>query len=141
MNYIDADRLRAEIRRRIEWLNTATGDFAEGRRAEMRSLYDFIDSLQEEQLIKPELKEEKIECSPVIKEFISKFFEVGRAYNFGFGPKDFLQEQSEVDLEKEYKEYVEDDPVFSKLTNRNVGLAIARHFYELGLNARKEENK
>ena len=47
--------------------------------------------------------------------------------------------QPELDLKKEYKEYVEDDPVFSVLTNRNVGLAIARHFYELGLNARKEE--
>ena len=45
---------------------------------------------------------------------------------------DFQQEQPEVDLEKEYKEYVEDDPVFSILTNRNVGFAIACHFYELG---------
>lgn len=45
----------------------------------------------------------------------------------------------ELFLKKEYKEYVEDDPVFSKLTSRNVGLAIARHFYELGLNERKEE--
>jgi len=42
------------------------------------------------------------------------------------------EEQMEVNLEKEYKEYVDDDPVFSKLTNRNVGMAIARHFYELG---------
>ena len=49
---------------------------------------------------------------------------------------DFQQEQPEVDLENEYKEYVEDDPVFSKLTNRNVGLAIARHFYELGKNSK-----
>jgi len=47
------------------------------------------------------------------------------------------QEQTEVDLKKEYKEYVENDPVFSKLTNRNVGLAIAHHFYELKFNARK----
>ena len=47
--------------------------------------------------------------------------------------------EPEVDLKKEYKEYVEDDPVFSILTNRNVGLAIARYFYELGLKARKEE--
>ena len=46
------------------------------------------------------------------------------------------QEQPEVNLENEYKEYVEDDPVVSKLTNRNVGLAIARHFYELGKNSR-----
>ena len=43
-------------------------------------------------------------------------------------------ERPEVDLEKEYKEYVEDDPVFSILTNRNVGLAIARHFYNIGKN-------
>lgn len=42
------------------------------------------------------------------------------------------QEQQEVDLEKEYKEYVQDDPVFSKLTNRYVGISIAKHFYELG---------
>lgn len=53
--------------------------------------------------------------------------------------KDFQQEQPEVDLEKEYKEYVEDDVVYSKLCNRNVGLSIARHFYELGLKERKEE--
>jgi len=46
--YIDADKLKAEIKRRIEWLSTATTDFAEGRRVEMRSLYDFIDSLQQE---------------------------------------------------------------------------------------------
>lgn len=49
------------------------------------------------------------------------------------------QEQPKVDLEKEYKEYVEDDLVFSILVNRNVGLTIARHFYELGLNVIKEK--
>lgn len=48
------------------------------------------------------------------------------------------QEQPEVNLEKEYKEYVEDDPVYSKLVNGIVGKSIAHHFYELGLNARKE---
>ena len=48
------------------------------------------------------------------------------------------QEQPEMDWEKEYKEYVEDDPVYSKLVNGIVGKSIARHFYELGLNARKE---
>ena len=35
-------------------------------------------------------------------------------------------------LEEEYKDYVENDPVYSKLVNRNAGLGIARHFYELG---------
>ena len=44
------------------------------------------------------------------------------------------QEQPEVDLEKEYTEFVELDPVYSKLVNGIVGRSIARHFYELGLN-------
>ena len=47
-------------------------------------------------------------------------------------------EQPEVDLEKEYTEFVESDPVYSKLVNSIVGKSIARHFYELGLNARKK---
>ncbi len=49
-----------------------------------------------------------------------------------------LKEQSEVDLEKEYTEFVVADPVYSKLVNGIVGKAIARHFYELG-KARGEE--
>lgn len=56
------------------------------------------------------------------------------------GIKGNLEEiPSNVDLEGEYKEYVEDDPVYSKLVNGIVGKSIARHFYELGLKARKEE--
>ena len=51
------------------------------------------------------------------------------------------QEQPEADLEKEYERFVASDPVYSKLTNGIVGKAIARHFYELGLNARKEDTK
>lgn len=49
------------------------------------------------------------------------------------------QEQPEVDIEKEYTEFVVSDPVYSKLVNSIVGKSIARHFYELGLKARKEE--
>ena len=51
------------------------------------------------------------------------------------------QEQPEVDIVTEYDEQFYSDPVYRKLTNRNAGIAIARHFYNLGLNARKEENK
>ena len=32
------------------------------------------------------------------------------------------------ELEEEYKDYVVNDPVYSKLVNRNAGLVIARHF-------------
>lgn len=49
------------------------------------------------------------------------------------------QEQPEVDIEKEYTEFVVSDPVYSKLVNDIVGKSIAHHFYELGLNARKEK--
>lgn len=35
-------------------------------------------------------------------------------------------------LEEEYKDYVERDPVYSKLVNRNAGLSIARHFAKWG---------
>ena len=43
-----------------------------------------------------------------------------------------LEEEQDVDLEKEYESFVTSDPVYSKLTNGIVGKAIARHFYELG---------
>ena len=55
--------------------------------------------------------------------------------------KDFLDtlEVKEVDLEKEYKDFVEEDPVYNKLVNGIVGKAIAKHFFELGLKAQKGE--
>lgn len=42
-------------------------------------------------------------------------------------------EVKEVDLEKEYKDFVEEDPVYNKLVNGIVGMAIAKHFFELGI--------
>ena len=42
-------------------------------------------------------------------------------------------EVKEVDLEKEYKDFVEKDPVYNQLVNGIVGKAIAKHFFELGL--------
>ena len=44
-------------------------------------------------------------------------------------------EVKEVDLKKEYKDFVEEDPVYNKLVNGIVGKAIAKHFFELGLSA------
>lgn len=48
-------------------------------------------------------------------------------------------EVKEVDLDKEYKNFVEEDPVYNKLVNSIVGKAIAKHFFELGLEAQKKE--
>ena len=48
-------------------------------------------------------------------------------------------EVKEVDLEKEYKDFVEEDPVYNKLVNSIVGKAIAKHFFELSLKVQKGE--
>ena len=40
----------------------------------------------------------------------------------------------EVDLEKEYEEFVVDDPIFGNfITNDTMGMELAKHFFELGL--------
>ncbi len=49
-------------------------------------------------------------------------------------------EVKEVDLGKEYKDFVEEDPVYNKLVNIIVGKAIAKHFFELGLKVQKVES-
>ena len=46
-------------------------------------------------------------------------------------------EVKDVNLEKEYKEFVEEDPVYNKLVNSIVGKAIAKHFFELGLKTKE----
>ena len=49
-------------------------------------------------------------------------------------------ETKEVDLEKEYEEFVVDDPIFGNfITNDTMGMELAKHFFELGLKAQKEE--
>ena len=47
-----------------------------------------------------------------------------RGYDEEKSEKPMKQEE----LEEEYKDYVVNDPVYSKLVNRNAGLVIARHF-------------
>jgi len=57
--------------------------------------------------------------------------------------EDFLNtlEVKEVDLEKEYKDFVEEDPVYNKLVNGIVGKAIAKHFFELGMSVNNKAQK
>ena len=50
-------------------------------------------------------------------------------------------EVKEVDLEKEYKDFVEKDPVYNKLVNGIVGKAIAKHFFELGMAVSNKSQK
>lgn len=47
----------------------------------------------------------------------------------------------EVDLEKEYEEFVVDDPIFGNfITNDTMGMKLAKHFFELGLKIKQESN-
>jgi hypothetical protein len=49
-------------------------------------------------------------------------------------------ETKDVDLEKEYEEYVIDDPIFGRfITNDTMGMKLAKHFFELGLKTNKGE--
>ena len=97
-----------------------------------------------------ELKEGKIECNPVIKEFIDKLFNIGNKNNFGFGPKDFLQEGStEVDLEKVIEglcvNWNEDEEYGLQNINTSTCVTLEevkeamRCTFELGLKARQED--
>ena len=43
-------------------------------------------------------------------------------------------EVKDVDLEKEYEEFVVDDPIFGNfITNDTMGMKLAKHFFELGV--------
>lgn len=70
----------------------------------------------------------------LIEEGEGTMFEQGRISAFE-DAKLFLGtlEVKEVDLEKEYKDFVEKDPVYNQLVNGIVGKAIAKHFFELGM--------
>lgn len=142
MKYIDADRLRKEIEWRLSYIETATGDYAEGRRCELRYLLSIIDVPRQKQ---PDdiCKEGKVECSPIMREFLNKFIEIGDTFNFGFGPKDIHQEQPEVYLDentmKEEFRMIDSACLLFNYDKLSREQLIARRFYQLGLNARKEE--
>lgn len=160
--YIDAEQLSKKIES-IGLYAQKSADYNDGRNDMKMMVLDIIDSLQQESdmLLIPRWCLENIENTLRIQYNISqsKDWETCQDRNIKgslncirkllsgeeltgmerLEPYKEQKEQLEVDLEQEYKEYVEDDPVFSILTNRNVGLAIARHFYVLGLNTRKRK--
>lgn len=114
MKYIDADKLIAEIERRKEKWLAASRLIKKGKDKAMYAAGK----------------------SSAYTEFFSLITSLQQEQ-----PQvtDTSKMEQEIDLKKEYKKYVEDDPVFSRLTNRNVGLAIARHFWNKGYNARNKK--
>ncbi len=96
MKYIDAEKLKAEIERRIKsTLNIS--HIPCHRREELEGLLSFVGSLQQEQ---PEVDLEE---------------EIDKVWNNGLS-----------------------DELAGPHNNFDICARLARHFYELGLNARKE---
>ena len=151
MKYIDAEKLIAEIRKLCsESCISESDDYYEYAKSE---IIDIIDSLQQDKetlmlemcnqsfwedsgyiMIPPDVTIEGIES--LLKQVKKKL----------------QQEQPEVDFEKEMDSYFNEhfSPcVDGTLISERTGMEIdgndyddiARHFYELGFNARKEEGK
>lgn len=158
--YIDADKLKAEIERRIDLICTTEGVVQRDRLQEyetLRDVEDFIDSLQQEQ------EKPKKDCNGC-PHCVDRKGQYGWHFKGCFGGPykgKFIaetdecllkQEQPEVDLDEETETWISTHIKVEtggiQLVNadelaktvKEWGKCIARHFYELGLKA-KEENK
>lgn len=67
---------------------------------------------------------------------IDIFPELGEGLDPRYGGR---KQQPEVDIVKECDEQFYSDLLYGKLVNRNAGIGIARYFFKLGLNAKKED--
>lgn len=165
MKYIDAEKLieRLEEMKRAEYENCGGVNSKTGALQEVQEL---ITSLQQEQ---PKERLIQVKCLYPYDESWQKnkvytcevwhhgdlnrdFWDV--YYDYGKDPRyvqftsiellneEFvvIHEQPEVDLEKEWKSYMESrkDDLSGNTVTVNMK-DLARHFYELGLNARKED--
>ena len=147
MKYIDAEKLIAEIERRIDRICTTEGIVQRDKLQEyetLRDVEDFITSLQQEQ---PEIKSY---IEKLLKECVDNPGEYYRGrretlahlfYYLGGNPAEYLRfiKQPEVDLEKEIIKYKVPFTDEREYLNETTLDAIAYHFYELGLKARKED--
>lgn len=139
--YIDADSLIHDLEERIYAYSKGYANGDDYRKDAIETLLKDVRnqySLQQEQPKVDIVAKLKHHLDTTPKEQLEKEWKELEPWN-NIGPtvQEFLYgKQPEIDLEKEYKEYVEDDPVFSTLINRNVGLTISKHFYELRLKAK-----
>ena len=151
MKYIDAEKLKAEIERRIEASRQKIAEYEkagdsisasiEGLEvAPLISLHSYIGSLQQEQL--PGIEENGIPGKDFIPvEWVDACEKYGKW-------EIVKQEQPEVDLEKEIFDAEEKYGDINEMGGYRIILFddefrnILRHFFELGrLNTRKEETE
>lgn len=132
MKYIDADKLIAEIER-LKATNPSEYNYqnAEGYIWALDDIKEVIDSLQQEQPDFPTTDEQ-------IKEFLATHPKVDVPQKYKTPDWLWKQEQPEVDLMKEIDEYMscEDNNPFD--WDWRDKQACARHFYELGRQAKPE---
>lgn len=138
--YIDADLLRKEINKWTDAMSdNIEDDYSDGVRFALNHFVFILESLQQEQPVLPGIEDPGIPG----KDFIPVEW-VDACEMYGKW-KIVKQEQPEVDLEKEIEEHVYSMPhcEFSHYTedleDEDWARAEFRYFYELGLNARKEE--
>ena len=119
---IDKDPLLAEIERRLEEYRTYPDYQIDSNYMELCEILSFLNTL--------EVKEIGVDLGDPKGDKSAKYI---------IDTKNL--EVKEVDLEKEYKDFVEEDPVYNKLVNGIVGKAIAKHFYSLGLKVQGGEKQ
>lgn len=159
MKYIDAEKLKVEIERRIaayqKNFDKADNRIAklsiDGRIASLKGILPFITSLQQEQ---PEPSKNLVDVDAVREDFITNVYRVLDAdstndrANAIINAFDSLptvsQEQPEVDLEKEIDciwdscdKHKNERGCYVIWFNKIELEALARYFYELGRNERK----
>ena len=148
--YIDAEKLKYEIERRnLSNYHTTTEGYEE-------ELYEIIDSLQQEQLEVLSGEDVMVMCNQILIDWVKegntqeekeqreqahiRFFELYDNY--------LMQEQPEVDLEKEVVKYFQgywpgmktpEACNHQMVFTTPAIMRMIEHFYELGLNARKEK--
>ena len=162
--YIDADKLiakivelRKELPNTIEHLNDEESGFARGQQYELTAIEAEILCLQQEQ---PEVQSGKF----IFPKYLYARTKDNKTIDLSYAPQDMTaieyirndsieQEHPDVDLEKLLNLELPDMTIDEDLGlctcnhfgNQSMTVGdikeIARHFYELGLNARKEGQK
>lgn len=150
--YIDAEKLKDEIKHLKIDVYDEAHQFDLGARCSLTFLESFIDSLQQEQPDKYETALEKArKWMPNVNQgghaiLIDIFPELGEGLDPRYGGR--KQEQPEVELERELRDYFSKwgYNIYNGAITMDNGIVVtlssiqnvARHFYELGLKARKK---
>ena len=132
MKYIDAEKLKSQIR---EWYNTYKlgqhSPYRNGKAEALRETIELIDSLQQDQLIGEEYTIEVGKHTHTLR--------VGSQSDIDNLIHQEKQEQPEIDIKRELYSYICSDEYMN--TREDGSVLIARHFYKLGLKARKGDCK